>query len=346
MDVLRAAFDALHQHFSGKYGTSRDPKDFEEAVRILEGGFLTIKDASVSYVNPSFRDYMAEYVKDIVLLRDCAITAQRASWAKAVWETGQKLPLTQDEKATFAQSFAGIAERFETLPTWRATSGQPRGSWSPSDLSNSARLRLLLEWWSATRDSRFASLSVSLAKNPPGFSNSRSFNSWRDGTELVELVRELRDGDYFVDFPAANELVDELEDGLVKMLSYGVAMDDLDNISDAVANAGSLIGDDVREATEEAIRVEFTNVESNVADVDSESTLEDHIKLLEKLGPRAGVKSEDVVAAVKEVRGRIEELAEEASTAESPSVPRPKAEDDVFDDAALRNLVLPLLRKE
>src|SRR5262249_5984381 len=59
---LQKAFNALHQHFCQKYNHARDPKDFEEALRILEGSFITLRDTSVgyfvSYINPSFRDYM------------------------------------------------------------------------------------------------------------------------------------------------------------------------------------------------------------------------------------------------------------------------------------------------
>ncbi|MGO8656418.1 hypothetical protein ACC771_12280, partial [Rhizobium ruizarguesonis] len=61
---VRVSFEALHAYLCQKYGQTRDPKDFEESVKILEGGFINIRGTKISYINPSFRDYMADYLRD------------------------------------------------------------------------------------------------------------------------------------------------------------------------------------------------------------------------------------------------------------------------------------------
>jgi len=53
---LRPTYNALHARLCTKYGIAFDHKDFEEAIRILEGGFIEIKKRDVSFINPSLRD--------------------------------------------------------------------------------------------------------------------------------------------------------------------------------------------------------------------------------------------------------------------------------------------------
>jgi hypothetical protein len=82
IDDLRTSFNALHPYLCKKFSIPHDPKDFEETLRILEGGFVEIRDRRVSLINPSLRDYIASYLDDAGMLEDCAATAQKGSWAR------------------------------------------------------------------------------------------------------------------------------------------------------------------------------------------------------------------------------------------------------------------------
>ena len=88
MEELRVSYTSLHNVLSGLYGIQRDPKDFEEAIRILEGSFISISGHAVSYINPSFRDYLTEYLDDFSMLDDFASSARKVQWAKSLWEFG------------------------------------------------------------------------------------------------------------------------------------------------------------------------------------------------------------------------------------------------------------------
>ncbi len=44
------------------------PKDFEESLHILEGSFVDIINQRVSFVNPSLKDYLSSYLRDVGLL--------------------------------------------------------------------------------------------------------------------------------------------------------------------------------------------------------------------------------------------------------------------------------------
>jgi hypothetical protein len=133
---LRLSFDALHVALCTKHGVSTDPKDFEESVKVLEGGFLKIEGTRVGFVNPSLRDYLTGYLKDVPLLLECARSARRSDWARTLWFHGLAIPMNDAEKRLFALAFSGIAGAFTTLPTWRrvrAQSGCPMCAW-PADV--------------------------------------------------------------------------------------------------------------------------------------------------------------------------------------------------------------------
>src|SRR5690606_29758381 len=123
-------------------------------------------------------------------------------------------------------------------------------SFSVNDIANSERIKLLLDWWAASKAPEFAGLAVALAKKPVD-----GFSAWRDGEKLIALLGELRAGGP-EDIPLVDELAAALENGLLSMLSSGMASDDLEKISDAVEACAELLGAEIQEAAKDAIRRE------------------------------------------------------------------------------------------
>ena len=265
IDDLRTAYDGVHAHLCSKYGEAYDPKDFEESLRILEGGFLTISGRSVSFVNPSLRDYLTEYLNDLVLLQDFAIAARQTEWSRALWQHGTRLKLSADERKLFATSFLGIAARFLHLPVWKRVQESYGYSQSATGLSNTGRIELLSAWWDASHEKRFADLALALGQNP-----INGLDSWRDGSEAVELIGKLRDGDCFYGLALATELADALDDGVVGMIERGMPSDELDSISDAIEEWKDNLSDEAILAMEKAINNEIDQIDSIVADMDSD----------------------------------------------------------------------------
>lgn len=342
LDELRTQYEALHRDLSAKYGTPRDPKDFEEAVRILESGFITLRGTRVSYVNPSFRDYMSGYVKDAALLADCAAAAQTASWADEVWKSVHASALPPERRRPVATSFREIATRFLKLPTWKETSRQ---SYSLADLGNVRRLQLLLAWWTETGDDHYSELAMKLAQHPPAPRGWSGYSGWREGDELIELIGKLRDEDYFPNLPFADDLANLLEDDVVGLFEHGMAFDEMESMLDAVEDAYPAASQRIQDAAYSAIRREIYEVEASISDIDSESALEDHAKTLEKFASRASIPREALDRALSKVKDRIDEIEESTSVASSPSTRSTPRESDNFDDAALASLFAPLLRR-
>jgi Restriction endonuclease len=326
---LQRSFEALHDALCARYGVSRGPKDFEEGLRILEGGFIGISGQTVSFINPSFRDYMAGYLADEPLLLACAPTAQTSAWARSLWQYARQQQVHPSTQQQLATAFAAPSKMF----------GSPGRASSNLNMPSSEHLALLLEWWTACQDKRLADVAIQIAAN-----RSTPFSIWRDGEDLVKLATELRDGEAYVSAPWAETLAVLLEERLLDLLRGWVPVDDLEKISDAVDVAGQSISDDVRNSVIEVIRQEFEELSDRIESTDSESSLTDHMASLRRLAPRGGVPEAAILAADRTIKRKLASLYEETSEAEAPDVGSSQIE-DAFNDRALRDLFAPLLTK-
>jgi hypothetical protein len=235
-------------------------------------------------------------------------------------------------------AFLPIAEQFDKIRTWI---GVPV-NFSPfevqiGDTPNADRISLLLTWWHATKDLRFADCALKVATQPVD-----GFDGWRDGEDLVHLLTELRDSHFGEGFPCRDELIELLECGLIDLVRWANA-EDLERISDAVDSAGSSISPSVAAAVGQAIHEEFEQIEERIRDEDSESSLEERIASLKKWAPRYSIPQTMLDAAVSMVRHRIAVIEDATPSSEAPNFTRPADEPDIFDDAALKNLFAPLV---
>ena len=340
MEELRVSYSSLHNVLSERYGIRRNPKDFEEAIRILEGSFISISNHAVSYVNPSFRDYLTEYLDDFSLLCDFASSARKVQWAKSLWKFGvRRIPAPSTLK-WFATAFVPIAAQFDKLPVWKRTRTGLRGvGLSMVDAANADRISLLLDWWYATEDQRFADYVRKVMAAPVD-----GFSAWLDGTDLVRLLAELPDPDYGEGFPHADELICQLESALIGVLD-SCGTDDLEKISDAVDVAGSAISPLVATAVENAILAHFESIEDLIDSEQSDAALQEYISSFRKWGNRFSIPQKCVDTVVSKIEERIQTIQDEDEpvTPESPSFKASADVSDKFDDEALENLFRPLL---
>ena len=333
-------FKGNQEVLSERYGLRRGPKDFEEAIRILEGSFISLSNHVVSYVNPSFRDYLTEYLDDFSMLCDFASSARKVQWAKSLWEFGVRRIPAPSVLTRFATAFVPIAAQFDKLPVWKRTRTVLWGvGLSRVDAANADRISLLLDWWYATEDQRFADYVRKVMAAPVD-----GFSAWLDGTDLVRLLAELPDPDYGEGFPHADELIYQLESALMDVLDSSDT-DDLEKISDAVDVAGSAISPLVATAVEDAILAHFESIEDLIESEQSDSILQEYISSLQKWGNRFSIPRKTVDTVVSKIEERIQTIQaeDEPVTPESPSFIASADVSDEFDDEALENLFRPLL---
>jgi hypothetical protein len=336
IDDLKAAFNSLHPVICKIYNISHDAKDFEEALKILEGGFIAISGSRISFINPSLRDYLTNYLNDATLLATLAQTAQKADWAQSLWLHVTKT-LSSEQQQSIALACKPVAAALPKLPVMKRDSTDPT-VYRFHDLSLTDRISLLLRWAKVTDDAEFVSYALQIAEKP-----FAGFSPWRDGVELVSLIRSLRHGED-AEVPSAAELATTLEDGLITMFRNHLWPDDLDRLYQAIEQERDLLAADVFDAANKAIVRGIDDAREDAASIDSESTLADHIKAFERLAPRAGIPPEKLKTAISAIQSRISEIEEGVEESSPPdfSGRLPRAPEK-FDDVALRNLFAPLV---
>lgn len=338
IDELRIIYKGLHQFISNKYSIPHDPKDFEEALRILEGGYIEIKSKKVSFINPSLRDYLTDYIDDVELIADFAKCSQKADWSAKLWRHVRiEKMLSPLKQATIAKSFLNVSESFKDLPEMKPSETKD-GFWEFHDLCYAERISLLLEWHGCSGEMRFFEIASSLASDRIG-----NFSAWNDAKRLIQLISGIQDGE-LLDSDMIEELRGKFEGGIISILEGHLWPDDLEGICDNIDLHEKLLGPRIRNAADKAILDQIENIDSLIADVDSESTLEDHIKTLRRFAPRLGVPNSVLDRAIESVENRISEINEKVETAPSPDFSAESIRThEHFDDSALANLFAPLV---
>lgn len=338
LTTLRSSFENLHNAMSKAYGLEHGPKDFEEALRILEGSFVKIINISgpiVSFLNPSLKDYLSTYLLDTDLLIRLAPATASIDWLLSLWDFVHPDGLSKTDQTRIARACVGLREMIETRPHWRPRAGDVR-SLEYNDAAISKRLRMLMEWWQLTNEQLFADSIMALARNP-----QQGFGAWSDGEILIDFFCRLRGQGYGRTFIYEAELLELLEKGLTDTIRWS-STDMLSTLIDVVDTAVGLPAS-VTHALRAAVLEEFEDNSSRISEDDSESSLSDRIDALKKFAPRFGVPDAVLTRAVSATEDRMGEIEERSSRASSPSIPSSKRDFERFDDSALRDLFTPLL---
>lgn len=337
--TLRSSFETLHTSMSTAYGLAHGPKDFEEALRILEGSFINIVSISepiVSFLNPSLKDYLSTYLQDTDLLIRLVPTAASIDWLSRLWDFVHPNGLNESGQAKIARACIGMLEMIETRPHWRPRAGDAR-SLEYNDAANSKRLRMLMDWWQLTDEQVFADSIMAIARNP-----QQGFGAWSDGEALIDFFCRLGARGYARQFIYEAEFLELLEKALTDTIRYS-SCDMLSTLVDAV-DASEGLPASIISALRAAVFEDFEENTSRIREDDSESSLSDRIDALKKFAPRFGVSDAALNSAVSAIEDRICEIEDRSSRASSPSfTSSTKSEGEKFDDKALRDLFTPLL---
>ena len=338
LDDLKQAFNPLHLAMCKVYNVAYDAKDFEESLRILESGYISISGTRVSFINPSLRDYLTSYLDDSGLLAIFASVAQKVEWAASLWRhTQTSKSISAEQRLIVARAFKGIAQSFNRLPVMKPDPREPN-VWRLHDLALADRTELLLEWYAVTDDATFSDEAMMIAGEPNG-----GFSPWRDAPTFLKLVHSLRAGDNS-DLPFAFDLSERIINSLVRMFEGHIWADDLERMYDTIEAERVVLGDAIYEAANDAVTRGVDSAMVFAAALDSKSTLEDELKALERLAPRVGIAQEKLGRALSEYKSRINEVENSTEDASPPSFSgKSIRKEDRFDDFALRDLFAPLL---
>jgi len=338
VDELHELFDGIHPRLCAAFQLSHNIKDFEESLKTLEGSFITIVNRTVSFINPSVRDYLNRYLCDKEPLMIMASGVVNASCAKRIVDQFMSIPQvsTADSRALL-EKFAAFSGRLKSIPFWRPNPLRS-GSFSLSDMGNGRRIQLLLGWWRCCPLPIFLEAATDIARSPLG-----GFSPWQDASVLpaiLESVISASDDER----SQTKTLAVSIEAAIHGMFRMNLDPDDLDRLLNAIDAHESVLGAFFQADIEAAIPRMIENVRENLDHVDSDSTLNDFVEAVEKLAQRIGHNPNAVDAAKQAIQRRIDKVSEQAVSDEELSV---SGEDlhatDRFDDRDLENLFAPLV---
>ncbi|TDG14971.1 AAA family ATPase [Seongchinamella unica] len=338
IEILRGNYLGLHRAVCLFYSQPIEPNDFEEALRSLESGFISIVGGTVTFVNPSVRDFLRSYLTNREFLSLLPNAASRSDWAENLWQHITDVFGTRDEENQFfALCFKGFARDISATPTYSRVEKNGSVSLHHDDLPLSERADLLFGWWECTHDDYFLEKMLNLIQ-----SKSLDLVSWRDGPLLPELHWKAYN---FIhdDHRLKSQLLLAIEDKIVSVFDQGVPSDELVSIIEKI-NEFLPHGESahVDEAVDNAVCYEFTETRDAISDLDTESELAEHIDFLALLAKITGHNSDHAKSVVQD---RILELEEVEPSEQSASIfPRRNHTEEKFTDDDLKSLFSNLIK--
>ena len=340
IDELREVFDGIHPRLCANFQLPHDIKDFEESLKTLEGSFIVIVNRTVSFINPSVRDYVNRYLRDKGPLMIMASGAANANCAKRIVKQFRSISEvgTADLQALL-ENFVDFSARLNSIPFWRPNPEQP-GSFSLSDMGNGRRIELLLGWWRVCQQPVFLESATVIAQKPLD-----RFSPWLDGIlpSLLESLLSAQDDER----SQTKTLATSIEEAIHTMFGQDLDPDGLERLLNDIDAHDDVLGALFRTDIATAILRLIENTGQNLDHVDSVSTLTDYVEAIEKLAERIGCNPCAVDEAKQAIHRRIEEVSEQAVTDEELSVTgEGRNTTDRFDDRDLNNLFAPLVADE
>ncbi len=333
IDDLDEVFAGIHPVLCAKFRVPYDPKDFEGALRTVEGSFVVISGTMVRFVNPSVRDYLARYLSDKALLSVLADGVPTLRSARNLYDHFMKQPgPTNEGITTFVSKFVRLCERFVTVGVWKRIPGETYRS-RMYELSNSDRMDLLVNWWRLSNAEPFIAAAQTIADR-----GRAALSPWEDGRKLPEILAGLRAAQA-LGKPTPSELIDAVQAGISGLIATDLDPDDITRILAAVDEHEASLPPALFAEIEGAVRRMMEDLEDNLGHLDSESTLEDWGKTINTLAARFDADPRIVERAHAALKQRTAQLREtEAEHTEASFTGSADLPNDKFDDAALASL--------
>lgn len=330
--AVQLNFNALHQSVCTHYRHETSPDDFEDALKSLESGFVSISDHQVSFVNPSLRDFLRTKFTDDHLLSLLPKAVRRAEWAKNLWvHMGTIFQENSEILTRLAATFVTTLSYFETSPTTKKHIRNGVTYSQADDLSIPARISLLLEWWEISSDDLYMHSAIRMTKF-----DTAELGFWNVANELPECHHWVKS---HIDncHPLKQELLESLEMALKRVLGSGIALDEVVSACEAIYE---FMGDEapsgVLERLDRIIDYELNETSDIVRDL-AEAELTEHLELIEALGQVTG---RDCDYAKQVIEDRLYEIDQTETGGYSPSIPTShRTVGESFSDADLKSLI-------
>ena len=282
ISILRSAYEPLHTILCKAMNLATDFKDFDIALKELEGSFIKLSNTNVEFINPSVADYLSSYLTDRQIISCMAKASSSARWARSVWRFGSerltKLGLISSQLADMFESSA------INVPLWSTDFVYEQNSFGFLDLSLPERLELLLEWWSSSPLDIFATAFRKIASRAP-----KDFERHWDVRDLGGVLVTLK-SEVFLDFPNCAEACVEIESKIGVLLSIGdIDAKRIKEFRDIYSEHQQIFSAKSLDALHSVIVQQIENVNAAVKEIESREELDAYEVDITELASWAGV---------------------------------------------------------
>jgi DNA polymerase III delta prime subunit len=282
VDDLRTHFEAVHPALCKLYDLPTSPDDYEQAMRVLEGSFITIGDFfGVRMINPSVSDYLAANLKHGPMLDVLAKMPFAPDWHDNVWAHINKLSKKPKFLKDRASAFDNVGELCVETPFSERIKSEsyPFGSLRSYSLSMSGRLYLLLRLSLHCDDDRFHEDILKLTNIV-----NVEMNLHNDASYLPEIIQDLRSVNLNA-LTNAELYATRIEEQLIECIEGSMVYPN--ELSDTLSNIDTHkadIGQSVMDAMHGAISHMFETILDIINESDEIGDLEIYKNNLDGLG--------------------------------------------------------------
>ena len=340
IEALRINYNALHQLLCNLYGRPSSPHDFEDALKKLESGFISITGQTIEFVNPSVRDFLNAHLVDFELLKNLPEAAKRADWSRGLWKHGKKV--LEDQKKNleaFAKAFSSFAKIIDQYPTMRAINENEALMYKRDDLPLLDRVAFLCDLAFECGDLGFLESALSILN-----SNQLRIIPEDDARSGIELYRKI-----CVSLDKSSVVRQKLLDGVERVTANAIESDlSLEEFVGVIEVAEKLFDDKVPENIQNAINKAFENAENQIIDsdlhTDTYQGLVEQLLLLDRLEDLTGWDTSWLKELLSDPPGhyKIFEYVEQEFSGYSGAS---RTANDSFDDFELNSFFKTLIQK-
>lgn len=329
---LEKRFGHVHKILSSHYLQSTKAKDFDEALKILESGFVSISGKKVDFVNPSLRDFLKAYIVNRELLLLLPEAAVDVRWAREVWHHEKSIfSSNRGFLQECASSFHTIFNLIDSSPTMKGDNFFVTNG----DLSVSDRLQLLFELWQSSLSQNYLSKIVDIIE-----SNSLALDP-SDGQDLPELHAEICIAEE-IDDTIQMRILAGIENMIMRVLNLDIHIEDLDSIVYRVESfMSNPTSTELKAKLSYLVELEFLNVEDITSHLNSADELEEHIEFLKELAKTTNKNADEAIDKLNNRIGQIEEYEHDSHRMENHQSRRENKES--FSNQDIKSLFSTLL---
>ena len=340
IEALRISYNALHKLLCNSYGHPSSPHDFENALKNLESGFISISGRKVEFVNPSVHDFLNAILVDFEFLKNLPQAAERTDWARGLWRHGKKVLEDQETNLrTFAKAFSSFAKIIDQYPTTRIINTGEALMLRRDDLPLSDRVAFLCDLAFECGNFGFLESALSILN-----SGNLSIVPEDDARSGIKLHRKI-----YVSLDENSMVRQNLLDSVGKLVATAIKSDlSLEELVEVIEVAKKSFDDEAPKNVQDAINDAVLNIECQMLDPEwhmgTERDLVDQLSLLDKLEELIGGDASELKEIVSEQLGRYEVV--EYDQYEFSDYPRAsRTPSDSFDDLELNSLFTTLIQK-